>query len=494
MSDDSRTLGAQPREAGPRRLIARNFLSLSVASLAGRFVSLFSGIYIRRVLEVVAIGQISWCSAVMSYFSLIINPGLETIAKRDVAREPDKAGHYVSILLMVQFILAVVGFAFVASFAALGLRGPQVSMILSLQAFALLLAPLNLTWLLQANERMGPAAFAEVVSQVLMLPALFLFIHNPTHVVRYVLLVYPFRIGVIVYLAWYAGRRHLLEWKEVRPTLQGSGALLKQALPLGLSQGAILLFYNFDAIFLGFARGDATVGLYSTAYNLMLMPLMFSGSLTSAYFPSLARAQGETQQMQRVSMEFLRILEWVGFPIAALGWAAGSHVVRLLYGPEFAPSGPLLEWLSLNIALVFFNVGISQPFIAWGRQTELFYITLLAALLNVVLNCALIPRYGVWAAVATTILSEVAVLICGLIYRRKICPISWLRVTLKPLGFSVLTAAVVRMLSWLFPGFWWAAVATGVILFAAVFWFTEGRTFMKLLNELGVRHVPQGGN
>ncbi len=60
-----------------------------------------------------------------------------------------------------------------------------------------MLLPLNLTWLLQANERMGPAAFAEVVSQVLMLPALFLFIHNPTHVVRYVLLVYPFRIGVI---------------------------------------------------------------------------------------------------------------------------------------------------------------------------------------------------------------------------------------------------------------------------------------------------------
>ena len=162
----------------------------------------------------------------------------------------------------------------VAGFAALGLRGPQVSLILSLQAFALLLAPLNLTWLLQANERMGPAAFAEIVSQVLMLPALFLFIHSPTHVVRYVLLAYPFRIGVIIYLAWYASRRHLLAWKDVRPTLRGSGALLKQALPLGLSQGAILLYYNFDAIFLGFTRGDATVGLYSTAYNLMLMPVM----------------------------------------------------------------------------------------------------------------------------------------------------------------------------------------------------------------------------
>src|ERR1035437_2278912 len=71
MRDDCRTLGARPREAGHRRLIARNFLSLSVASLAGRVVSLFSRIYARCVLEVVAIGRHSWCASVFSYFTLM---------------------------------------------------------------------------------------------------------------------------------------------------------------------------------------------------------------------------------------------------------------------------------------------------------------------------------------------------------------------------------------------------------------------------------------
>src|SRR5437762_2532901 len=116
---------------GQRRVIARNFLSLSAAALAGRIVSLFSGIYTRRVLGVVAIGQLSWCAAVLSYFTLLINPGLETIAKRDVAQDPSRAGRYVSLLLLLQLLLAVSAFIFVAIFAMLGLRGPQISVILT---------------------------------------------------------------------------------------------------------------------------------------------------------------------------------------------------------------------------------------------------------------------------------------------------------------------------------------------------------------------------
>src|ERR1017187_6362261 len=71
MSHDVGTLGIQPREGGHRRLIARDCLSLTVGPLAGRVVSLFSRIYTRCVLEVVAIGRHSWCASVLSCFTLM---------------------------------------------------------------------------------------------------------------------------------------------------------------------------------------------------------------------------------------------------------------------------------------------------------------------------------------------------------------------------------------------------------------------------------------
>jgi O-antigen/teichoic acid export membrane protein len=484
MSQDAENVGAQPRAGGHRRLVARNFFSLSVAALAGRVVTLFSGIYIRRVLEVVAIGQLSWCTSVLSYFTLLINPGLETIAKRDVAQDPSRAGRYVSLLLMLQLLLAVSAFIFVAIFAMLGIRGPQISLILTVQAFGLLLIPLNLTWLLHANERMGPAALTEVVSQLLMLPAIILFIHSPAHVVRYVLLAYPLRIGAILYLAWYANRHGLLRWSEIHLTLKGAMPLVQAAIPLGFSQVAILLYYNFDAIFLGFTRGDATVGLYSTAYSLMLMPTLLSSSLTSAYFPALSRASTDPQQRQRVSREFLRVLTWVGFPLAAAGWAVGHHVVDLMYGKDFAASGILFEWLSLNVALVFFNIGMAQPLTAWDHQKIYFKITVVAAIANVLLNIVLIPRYGAPGAVFTTILAEAVVMVGAWMARIRIAPIPVLQVVYRPLVCSAIMAAVVRGMEAYFHTPWWAALVLGMLLFTGCFWFFERETIMGLVKRI----------
>ncbi len=466
-----------------RRVIARNFLSVSTAAFAQRFLGLFTSVYIRRVLEVVAIGQISWCSSVMSYFSLVINPGLDTIARRDVAREPSKAGRYISQLWILQVGLALVAFAFVGVFALLNLRGPQIRVILVLQAFGLLLLPFNLTWLLQAHERMAPAAFATVVSQLLMVPALFLFIHGPSHVIRYVLLGYPFSLGMLVYLIWYASHHRLFRWEEIRPTLRGSLALVKEAVPVGLTGGAVLLYYNFDAILLGFTWGDAVVGLYSTAYALMMAPLTLSASLTTAYFPALSRAQGNADQMKQTSAEFLRVLVWMGFPIAAMGWAGGRYVVPLLYGDRFLASGPLLEWLSLDIALVFFNSGIGCPLFAWGYQKENFYATAVGAVLNVGLNCALIPRYGVWPAVVTTILAELAVMVYLLYWRRRLCPIPALRIASKPFLASAIVGVSTKVLAGVFPNYWWIVVGLGIAGLMASVWVAEKETIRRLLQR-----------
>lgn len=484
MTPSTSTTGQPSAPAGSRRLIAWNFMALSAASLAGRLVGLFTGIYTRRTLGVEAIGQLNWCNAFISYFNMFINPGLETIAKRDVAREPRLAGRTVSLLLTLQLLLATGAFVLVGVIAMLGLRGPQISAILALQAIGLLLLPLNLTWLLQARERMAPAAFAEVVSQALMLPAVILFIHSPAHVLRYVLLAYPLRLGVIVYLVWYARRRGLFQWSEIRLALAGASPLLKAAIPVGLSQVSVLLYYNFATLFLGFKQGDAAVGLYSTAFQLMMVPMFLSGALTSAYFPALARAMNDTDQCRKVSREFLRVLVWIGLPIAAAGWAAGRHVIHLMYGAQFAESGLLFEWLSLNVALVFFNIGIAQPFIAWNLQNTHLKLTLAAGTLNVVLNTLLIPRYGATGAVFTALSSEMVVLVGALFLRRRIAKIPVLAIVSRPLVLSVALAAVIRGAMVFGSIHWMIAVALGLALFGVCFWICERETVAKLARGL----------
>jgi len=100
--------------------------------------------------------EVAWTMSVLSYFTLVTNPGLDTIAQRDVARDPSRGTEYVSKMLSLRMLLAIVSFLLVGLFALLRLRGPEISVLLVLQGISLLLEPLNLSWLLLARERMEP--------------------------------------------------------------------------------------------------------------------------------------------------------------------------------------------------------------------------------------------------------------------------------------------------------------------------------------------------
>ena len=471
-------------------MIARNFFWLSAAQLVGLLVGLFSGIYARRVLGVAAIGEYTWCLALVAYFSVLVNPGLDTIAKRDTARDPSQTKRLVSQLLALAVALALAGFLLLGVFAYSGLEGPTIGRLLALSSIALLFLPFNPTWLLQAHERMIPPAIVQIVIQVLRLPVLVLLVREPGDVDRYILLAYPFQLGLIVYLTWYASRYGLVRWGEVRPTFRGAWPLLKEALPLGASQGAILLYYNFDTLLLGFLTGDRAVGIYSTAYGVMLIPTFLSGALTSAYFPQLSRAHGNDLQSATISSDFLRVLVWMGMPLAALGWAFGRYGIVLLYGHEFAESGPLLEWLSPNLALIFFSIGVGQPLTAWGLQRKHLRVTLSGAVVNVVLNCVMIPRFGVWGAVVTTLLAEFLVGIGCIWVRRTYIRLSWWRIVAKPFLVCVVAALIGRHLAAEYPDQWFvcAMLITGGILIA--FWISERTNLAVLMRRLqGPEHT-----
>jgi O-antigen/teichoic acid export membrane protein len=461
------TLLAAPESANPDapirgQLVLKNFLALATGNAAEHIIKLFSSIYVRRVLGLTAIGQLSWSASVVSYFTLLTNPGFQSIAKRQVARDPQQAGHYVMLLTLLQAALATLAFGLAVVFSLVVPRSAEVRLLIVLQALSLFVVPLDLSWLLQARERMLPLSVASMLSNVFQALFLVLLVHEPSHVVRYVLLAYPFRLGFSAFMLQYCRRQGLLRMRSLRPTLEGGWTLLVGALPIALSQSAILLYYNSDAIFLGFTHGDQVVGLYSTAYSVMLLPNILAQALVNAYFPVLSRVHASFEDARRVSGEFLKAMVWLGFPMAFLGWAVGRYVVVLLFGQAFAPAGLLFEWLSLNTALIFFNWGQLEPLVAWDAQKLAFKCTLAGAISNMAANVVLIPRYGPWGAVATTILAELVVMVWAIWARRELPPLGWNRSLLIGIAICVPAALLARWIT-VQSGLWYIGLAIGVV-------------------------------
>jgi O-antigen/teichoic acid export membrane protein len=466
---------SQAVQAAPvsRRRILKNFSYLSLAAIVAKLASLVTGVYARRRLGVDAIGEVGFTAAIFSYFSLLTNPGLETIAKREVAAQPSQATAYVSRLFSLQIILAGVSMALVGVFAILNFKGPHISLLLFLQSLAMLLVPVNLGWLLYSQERMALPSALDIANQIVMLPLILLFITGPSRQILFVVIGYPLKIAVILIFAIYCVRLKLFDWRKLRFTLQGTRELMKHSIPLAMSQVAILVYYNIDSIFLGFMKGASAVGYYQTAYNLMLLPAALSNTMVGAFYPALARARSHETSAASVSRLFLKALAWIGIPAAMLGWAAGRHIIPFLFTHAFAESGPMYEWLSLDTALIFINIGLTQPLVAWGHEKKILAMTSAAGIANIVLNCIVIPKWGAYGAIATTILSEVIVLGFGIAYRRKIVPIAWPRMLAAPIAASVASGLVLRALIHFFPHYWLPFTIAGGLAVAAAFCAAE---------------------
>jgi O-antigen/teichoic acid export membrane protein len=314
---------------------------------------------------------------------------------------------------------------------------------------------------------------------VLQIPALIFLVHGPEDIDVYVLYSMPFSCIALGYNFWYLRNCGLLRLRDLYPTLRGARHLLREAWPLVLAIGATTIYYNCDAIILGYVSGDKAVGLYTSAYKLMLVAFVIPATIQSVYMAVFSKVRDSHEEAKRVTNEFSTLLAWTGWPIAALGWACGSHLAILMYGDSFAESGAYLEWLCLDIGFAFMNNAIASPLLAWGYQKTVFKITALAAVLNLVANLILIPRYGAWGAVVTTIGAEAAVFVLAVLARKRI-GLGWSgasKTFLTPFLCSIAVGAAVRFLV-VDRYAWWLAAILGAMALSACFAFFERQMFL----------------
>jgi O-antigen/teichoic acid export membrane protein len=472
-----------------RRRIAANFLTLASTGVLGLAITILVSIYVRRILGPAAIGQVSWAMAAVSYLTVLVSPGLAVVGQRELSRAPDQSERLLALVLTLQTLLAALVYALVVAVAAFEPRGRIMSVLLVMQGLTLFLTAWNTGWALQAHERMVAPSLAALAFNALQLPALILLVHSPDDLVVYAVVALPFTFAGVVYNFWYLARQGFVYLPRLRPTLAGARWMLREACPLALAQASVLVMLNSATLILGFTDGDEAVGQFASAYRLMLVPTVITAALWNAYFPAFARSHDRSAEALALSREYLGLLAWIGLPIAALGWALGRHIVDLLYGHAFAPSGRYFEWLCLTVGLTFLNYGLVATLVPWGRSGLQLKITASAALLNLVVNVLAVPFYGPWGAIAATVAAELLVVIFGVISRRRL-RLFWhpiLPVIGPPLLCSVAVATGLAAMPASFDRMWWAELPAAAAVLGACLISFEGRTLLRLWRTLRLR-------
>ncbi len=183
------------------------------------------------------------------------------------------------------------------------------------------------------------------------------------------------------------------------------------------------LYWRIDILMLSRMRPLEDVGLYGAAYRLFNFALLVPASMSLALYPQMTRLmrqdQGQLVKLGRIAIRYLFALT---LPIAVGLTFIGKDALILLFGTEFQSAAitvSVLVWALVPYGVVRYNAYL---LFAADRQNIDLIINIIMALLNILMNLVLIPRYGYLGAAVATFCSIVIYSVFQGFYIRNYLP------------------------------------------------------------------------
>lgn len=171
-----------------------------------------------------------------------------------------------------------------------------------------------------------------------------------------------------------------------------------------LATSGSLVFSYADTLFISHFMAAKDVGIYRITFQLTLFALFTTTSLRTVLYPKMSRwntHQDPNVITTALSQAFTYSLI-LAIPICIGGCTLGDQLLYYLYGPTFIEGTPtLIVLLMMQIVNIFMILG-TMCLSAIDHPRDAFKVMTVAAILNIILDIALIPRFGIiGAAIAT---------------------------------------------------------------------------------------------
>lgn len=250
-----------------------------------------------------------------------------------------------------------------------------------------------------------------------------------------------------------------------RPSIDHFRSLVSFAKFNGIWALGGYVYNTMDLLVVGFFLSQAHVAGYELAWRVTVMVGLVGGVVSETLFAQLSawRTAGESDRIRRTLRDGLTASLFLVVPAFAGTLLLAPEILGFVFGPEYAiAAGALVILMGEKIVAGVNNV-FDAAVRAFDRPDVGAYATVGSLVLNVLLNVALVPRFGlVGAAAATTIAMAANTVVLGWALRRM-TTLSFPAPELGAcLGAAVAMALVLAALATVMP------VTTTVALFAHI--------------------------
>jgi O-antigen/teichoic acid export membrane protein len=383
----------------------KNFIYLFISRYLSQVITAISNIYLARTLKPEPFGKITFSLAVISYFTVLTNLGLEIVGIREISINRNCVNKYVNIILPLRLTLALLCFIVLVVLAHLIDKFSDVKTIIILYGLYLFPFSIMLNWVFQGLEQMHYNLIAQNMNSILYTLLILLFVKNTTDILKVPLFYFISGMVMSLFLIF-----KYLTFEDIKPALYVKEwkRLLKLSLPAGLGLLLSNIYYGFDTIILKFFRNMSEVGLYSGAFKIIMFISPISVLVFNSVLPSASNMYISPfkENLKGTLSNLLLLLLFISLFILTFVIIFAKPIINLAYGINYLNSSQSLSILIISIPFQFLTVPYWVFLIASGNYKYWMYSIAIGSSTNLISNIILVPVWGMVGASISYVLTH----------------------------------------------------------------------------------------
>jgi O-antigen/teichoic acid export membrane protein len=396
------------KNTSAKQTVAKNTFWLSVSNFGGRLIKAIIIIYAARVLGTDGYGVFSYAITLAGFLTLFMDPGINGILIRDAAKTDEEERRTIfGTMFAMKIVLLVIGVAVILFIAPLFTTLPGAKVLIPIVALVLALDTMREFFfsLIRAMENMQWEAAIFLLTNVGIVVFGFIFLIIATNAKSFS---WGYVAGDVLGTAAAAiALRGYFKKIFSHFDMARVVPILKAAWPFAISGALGLLFTNSDILIISWMRSASDVGIYSATIRIIQTFYLIPYIIQFATLPLISRLAKKDDDRFRSAFErTLGIVFLASIPLSLGGIVLGTQIMSFVFGAPYAAGGLAFKLLAATLIFDFPAAIIINALFAYDHQKSLIVSSALGGAVNVGLDIALIPFFGITGSAIATLVAQ----------------------------------------------------------------------------------------
>lgn len=353
-------------------------------------------------------GTLTYTASFVSFVMSVSTLGMEGVVIKKLISNPNDEGAYLGTCMLFRLFSSLLSSVCIVIIVIILNPIDQLKWLLvSLQSFQLIFRSVFIldSWF-QRHLKSRYVSIGKIIASIIVSAYKIYLLVTHKNIVWFAVTNAMF--DLIVALVLYAFYRYENGQKLSIEKNKGYD-VLKESYHFIISGLMVAIYSQMDRIMIGNMMSDYDVGLYSTATAICGMWVFVPTAIINSFRPKILELKqiGDDKQFEKRLEQLYSSIIWLCISVSLLICFFSTFIIRTLYGDSYIRAAN-----ALRIAIwfeTFSMIGTARGIWILSENKNKFvkYYLGIGAVVNLLLNCLMIPSWGIEGAAFATLITQI---------------------------------------------------------------------------------------